>query len=187
MDAQTAGDERALTGRWRPPLSPSFGDGTGPLVGQRVGNTGVSQRATDTKRNELPGRLLDEMGHDGVPRNLREMLPEAAAVGVRRRAVGPTREQQRIPGRARPVVCRVGCDYLTMKAPLRTSARREPRLVVRRQSFGHPARLILIGKKSGRAAEHRLQRLPETAAPIEVEDVSQLVHDHEPLPAVEGL
>src|SRR5881396_4284513 len=68
------------------PRRSSFGDGTGPLFGERVGNAGVPKRATDTKRNELPRRVLDELRHHGVARNVREMVPEAAAVGVRRQA-----------------------------------------------------------------------------------------------------
>src|SRR3989442_5813067 len=53
--------------------------------------------------------------------------------------------------------------------------------------FGAPAGRVLIGKESRRAAEHRLQRLPQATRAIEMKDVRQLVYDHEPLPAVVGL
>src|SRR3989475_2626900 len=74
-----------------------------------------------------------------------------------------------------------------MKAALGTTPGGEARLVVRRKALGAPAGLFLMGKEPGRAAKHRLQRLPQATRAIEMKDVRQLVYDHEPLPAVVGL
>ena len=78
----------------------------------------------------------------------------------------------------------VGGDYLTMKAAFRPATGRKARFVVGRQALGDPGRLVLVGKESRRSAEHRLQRLPQAPRTIEMKDVRQLVHDHEPFPAV---
>ena len=72
-----------------------------------------------------------------------------------------------------------------MEAPPHPSRVRELRLVVRREPFGHPARLILVREQARGAPEHTLQPVPQPARAVEVKHVGQLVRGHEPEPAVE--
>src|SRR5438034_6686547 len=54
-----------------------------------------------------------------------------------------------------------------MQAPPHPSRVRELRLVVRREPFGHPARLIHVREQPRGAPEHTLQPVPQPARAVE--------------------
>src|SRR5439155_5863909 len=100
----------------------------------------------DPEGDELCRRGLDKPRHHGVARSFGEIMKEAAAVPVWREPAGPPGEEERVPGRARGARGVVGSEQLRVEAAPDAPAVRELRLVVHRESLGHPAGLVLVRK-----------------------------------------
>lgn len=58
----------------------------------------------------------------------------------------------------------------------------EPRLIVDRQTFSDPARIVEIRKEQRVTPEYALSEPPDSACPVEMEDVSELVRYDELVP-----
>src|SRR5207237_289619 len=125
-----------------------------PLGRERTPGRDPGHLPPHAERDQLTRRRLYEARHHRVARYAGERLQEAAAVRVRDQSVGPAREQQRVPRRARGAGRAIRGEHLRVEAAPYPAAVGESRLVVRRESLDRPARLILVGKQAGSPAEH---------------------------------
>ncbi len=142
----------------------------------------------ENERNELQGALVDELA---------QRLRAAGRGGSanQRRAEGVREVAQRVERRCRGERIRARhCAAKRMRArdgwkvgAHGAAGAGELRLVVHRDAFRHPARRVGVRKEERVAAEHELPGAPQATRAVEMEDVRQLVRDHQIHPVVDEL
>ncbi len=159
-----------------------------PLLGERVPE-GLVGGGVQPVGNELPGHRFGEGAHAVGAVLVEEMLEEERSERVG--AVAP-RPDGRVAGsppepREAPLDRRGAHDHVVERA-VDAPRLREIGLVPGGQSLRGPARYAAAreeGPRRGHAAEDGAQEAPERTGAIQVEDVRQLVRDHELHPVVE--
>ncbi len=145
----------------------------------------VFRRGVEQPRNEVVALVFDEFADVTLAARAREIVDEERSVCVRGLAERemPLAEAPRADVRERAVDRRRARDHPVLGSEDAARAG-EVRLLVDGHSLEQPRRRVQIRKRRRRATEDVLAERPDAAHAIEVEDVRQLVRDHQLRPIV---
>jgi hypothetical protein len=145
----------------------------------------AARRGVEPVRDDLRRLRVDEAPDARLTASVREPVYEQRAVAVRCFALREARraETQLVEPEEMPLDG-AGARVHAVQRVVEATAAREARFLMDGEPLGEPRRAVRVGKEVRPATEHSLHDAPDTARPIEMEDVRQLVRDDELQPVL---